>query len=164
MMGQVAKRVALNESNLYSCCIIQHTANMRAATRLLPAVVILAGLFLITTYLYRLPITDAFHGSNFKSLVDVEDDPLRGVNETVDPATTSAPNDGRFEAIATSLDRTSATATATVEEQTSATETSLSSLDQIVVIGKTESEDTSWVEKLPTLVFSAAWILPCDKG
>jgi hypothetical protein len=37
-------------------------------------------------------------------------------------------------------------------------------LDQIVVIGKTESEDTSWVEKLPTLVFSAAWILPCDKG
>ena len=137
---------------------------MRTATRLLPAILILAGFFLIRIYLYRLPISDAFQGSNFKSLVGAGDDTSTKVNEAMDLASTSsAPNDGRIEATATAQSETSSTTTVNIQEQTSPAGTSPNSLDQVVVIGKIESEDTSWVEKLPTSVFSAASILPYDK-
>lgn len=152
----VVGRIAPSQSNLCSYHIVQRTANMRAATRVFPAILILAGFFLIRIYLYRLPIADAFHGSNFKSLVGVEDDASTEVDETVDLASVSATNDGRIEATTTPQDGLSATATAVIQEQASATGTSPSSSDQIVVIGKTESEDTSWVDKLPTSVFSAS--------
>jgi len=133
---------------------------MRTATRLLPAVLILAGFFLIKVYLHRLPVADVFHGSNFKSLLGTEDDASMEVDKAVDLPPTSASDGGRIEATATVHSEVSATTTV---EQASATGTSSNSLDQIVVIGKLQSEDTSWVEKLPTLVFSAPWILPCNK-
>ncbi|KEQ59545.1 uncharacterized protein M437DRAFT_77999 [Aureobasidium melanogenum CBS 110374] len=87
-----------------------------------------------------------FHGSNFRSFVDAEDGALTKANETVELASSSALNDERFEATATATALNRAPATASTTTSTS----SLSSLDQIVVMGKTNSEDTSWVEKLPT--------------
>ncbi|KAG9696238.1 hypothetical protein KCU95_g4436, partial [Aureobasidium melanogenum] len=119
---------------------------MKAATRFLPAILILAGFFLIRRCLYRLPITEAFHAANFRSFVDTGDGASTRVNETVELASSSALNDGRFQATATATVLDKASATAPIRTSTS----SLNSLDQIVVMGKTNSEDTSWVEKLPT--------------
>ncbi|KAI4726128.1 hypothetical protein E4T49_06055 [Aureobasidium sp. EXF-10728] len=119
---------------------------MRAATRFLPAILIITVFFLVRTYLYRLPIAEAFHGSDFKSLVGIGDDASTEastkVNKIVGLASTSAPNDGGAQATATAQDMPSATKTTTMS--------SSSIPDQIVVMGKTNSEDTSWVEKLPT--------------
>jgi hypothetical protein len=141
---------------------------MRVATRLFPAIVILAGFFLIRIWLYRLPSADVFRGSNSKSLFGVgDDDPteVKGDEDLITPTTAS--KDERIgvtemaSATATAQKRPSTTTVA--QEEVTATRISLDFLDQVVVIGKTEKEDTSWVEKLPTSVFSAAWILPCDK-
>jgi hypothetical protein len=101
------------------------------------------------------------------SLVGTRDDAPTGIKETVDLIPATPPNEERIDAAdmssvtATAQERTSATPI--TQEKVLATGTSSSYLGQIVVTGKTESKDTSWVEKLPTLVFSAAWILPCDK-
>lgn len=121
---------------------------MLAATRLFPAILIILGFFLIRTYLYRLPIADVFDDSNFSSLVDAKDDGSTKANEAVELATANAPENGIIQA------------TATVPKQTPATATTLTPLDQIVVIGKLQSEDTSWVEKLPMWVLQAPLILP----
>ncbi|CAD0110941.1 unnamed protein product [Aureobasidium uvarum] len=122
---------------------------MKAVTRIFPAVLILAGFFLTKTYLHRLPIPKAFHGSSFKSLVDAGDDASTeaptDINEAVELAPTSATNVGRFQATPTAQDRASA-----IEAPTS----SSISPDQIVVMGRINSDDTSWVEKLPKSVFS----------
>jgi hypothetical protein len=101
------------------------------------------------------------------SLAGTRDDAPTGIKETVDLVLATPPNEERIDAAdmtsvtATAQERTSATPI--TQEKVLATGTSSSYLGQIVVTGKTESKDTSWVEKLPTLVFSAAWILPCDK-
>jgi hypothetical protein len=93
------------------------------------------------------------HGSNFDSLVGDGTDASRKLSEVVNLAPTSASSEAR---VGATQDHTSAITTAITQEQSTATETSLSSLDQIVVMGRTKNEDTSWVEKLPTSVFSAA--------
>ena len=113
---------------------------MRTATLWFPAIVILAGFFLIRIYLYRLPIASVLHGSSFGSFVGVADDASTKVNETVKLAPEAAPSDRPIQATATSWQ----------EAPAMVTQTALSSLDQIVVMGRTNSEDTSWVEKLPT--------------
>lgn len=104
----------------------------------------LAGFFLIRLYLYRLPIAEVLHDSNFSSFVGVKDDASIKVDKAVKLAPES-PKDGPIQATATSREETPATAT-----QISIPETDMSSLDQIVVMGRTHNEDTSWVEKLPT--------------
>lgn len=126
---------------------------MKAAARFVPATLILAGFFLIRTYLYRLPIAEAFHGSNLRSFVDVGDDASTEISQSVELAPTSTLNEGCFQATTTTQGRASAT------EATTAS--SSSSLDQIVVMGTTNSEDTSWVEKLPLSVIRF-WF-SCDK-
>lgn len=117
---------------------------MKAATRALPAMLILAGFFLIRTYLYRLPIAATLHESNTGSLVHIGDDAISKIHEAVERAPTPAQNDWRFQATATAQNSVSATEIATAS--------SLNSLNRIVVMGTTNSEDTSWVEKLPALV------------
>ncbi|KAH0202390.1 hypothetical protein KCU99_g4599, partial [Aureobasidium melanogenum] len=123
---------------------------MRAATRIWSAILILATFFLIRTYLYRLPIAELFHGSDIKPLVGVGDDASTEVDETVGLASPSALGDERSQATATIQDGPSAAGTTTPTTSASPSASSLSSLDQIIVTGKTNSEDTSWVEKLPT--------------
>lgn len=117
---------------------------MKAAIRFVPAILILAGFFLIRIYLYRLPIAKAFHGSNLRSFVDVGDDASTEISQSVEVAPTVTPNEGRSQATATTQGRASAT------EATTAS--SPNPMDQLVVLGTTDSEDTSWVEKLPTSV------------
>ncbi|KAI4747583.1 hypothetical protein E4T50_02112 [Aureobasidium sp. EXF-12298] len=114
---------------------------MKAAIRFVPAILILAGFLLIRTYLYRLPIAEAFHGSNLRSFVDVGDDASTEISQSVELAPTVTPNEGRFEETATTQGKTSP-----IEATTAS---SSNALDQIVVMGTTNSEDTSWVEKLP---------------
>ncbi|KAG9760249.1 hypothetical protein KCU73_g2984, partial [Aureobasidium melanogenum] len=115
---------------------------MKAAIRFVPAILILAGFFLIRTYLYRLPIARAFHGSNLRLFVDVGDNASSEVSQAVELASTTRPNEGRFQVTATTQGRASAT------EATTAS--SPNPMDQLVVLGTTNSEDTSWVKKLPT--------------
>jgi hypothetical protein len=101
------------------------------------------------------------------SLAGTRDDAPTEIKETVDLVLATPPNEERIDAAdmtsftATAQERTSATAI--TQEKVLAIGTSSNYLGQNVVTVKTESKDTSWVEKLPTLVFSAAWILPCDK-
>ncbi|KAG9635931.1 hypothetical protein KCU64_g14818, partial [Aureobasidium melanogenum] len=114
---------------------------MKAAARFVPAILILAGFFLVRTYLYRLPIAKAFHGSNLKSFVDAGDDAASEVSQAAELASTVTPNEGRFQATATTQGSASPTEVTTASNS--------NSLDQIVVVGTTNSEDTSWVEKLP---------------
>ncbi|KAI4715231.1 hypothetical protein E4T48_08593 [Aureobasidium sp. EXF-10727] len=118
---------------------------MKATTRVSPAILILAGLFLIKTYLYRLPVVEAFRGLELKSLADAGDDASTDVSTKVDQdvelASISALNDGRLQATATAQDTAPAFKTSVIH--------SPSSLDQIVVMGRTNSDDTSWVERLP---------------
>ncbi|KAH0365836.1 hypothetical protein KCU65_g5805, partial [Aureobasidium melanogenum] len=123
---------------------------MRAATRIWSAILILASFFLIRTYLYRLPIAQIFDGAEFKPLVGVGNDASNEVNESVEWASSTTPSDERSQATATNQDGPSAAETATPELSASPSASSSSSLDQIIVMGKTNSEDTSWVEKLPT--------------
>lgn len=150
--------MAFRQSNLHFCNTAQRTAIMRAATRVFSAIFILAGFFLIKTYLYHLPIAEAFHGSDIMSLADVGQDASTKVNETIELPSSSALDDGHVQATATAQNQASAT-----EIETTSTSSSIF-LDQIVVMGKTNSEDTSWVEKLPTSVFSAAWSFTCDES
>jgi len=117
---------------------------MKAATRLFPAILILMGFFFIRVYLYRLPIADVLHVPNVKSLLGAEDDVSTKIDEDAELASTSALNDERIQA------------TATIQAQTSATGPSSTALDQIVVMARTNNDDTSWVDKLSSLVFSAA--------
>jgi hypothetical protein len=60
---------------------------------------------------------------------------------------------------AQSQHRASAAVTATTQDQTPIPTTSSSSMDQIIVMGRVNSDDTSWVEKLPMSVISAIWAL-----
>lgn len=99
---------------------------------------------MIRTYLYRLPIARAFHGSNLRLFVDVGDNASSEVSQAVELASTTRPNEGRFQVTATTQGRASAT------EATTAS--SPNPMDQLVVLGTTNSEDTSWVKKLPTSV------------
>jgi len=124
---------------------------MKAATRLLPAILILMGFFLIRIHLYRLPIADVPHVPNVKSLLGAEDDVPTRVDEDAELASTSALNDKRIQA------------TATVQAQTSTAGPSSTALDQIVVMARTNNDDTSWVNKLPSLVISAARIISYEK-
>jgi hypothetical protein len=137
---------------------------MRTATQLYSAILILAGFFLISIYLYRLPTTNVLYSQDRNPLVDLGDNASTKTNEAVELAPTSALNDGRSQGSAIVQHHASATTTATSQDQISAPVTNLSSLDQIIVMGRINSDDTSWVEKLPMSVFPAAWILPCDKG
>lgn len=129
---------------------------MKAATRFIPAILILAGFFLIKTCLYRLPTADALHSYNFKSLVGFGKDASTKADKILDLASSSALYDGRFQVTATAQDRASATEIMTTSIGSS------SSLDHIVVMGRTNTEDTSWVEKLPASVFLTGLIFKCD--
>jgi hypothetical protein len=130
---------------------------MKAATRLWPAMLILACFFLIRIYLCRLPIARVVHGPDIDSFIDVEDGPSTEVKEALELAPMSALNDGQ------SQHRASAAVTATTQDQNPTPTTSSSYLDQIIVMGRTNSDDTSWVEKLPMSVILAMWILSYDE-
>lgn len=119
---------------------------------------------MIKTYLYRLPIAEVFHGPNSKPFVGVGGDASTEVDETVEQASPPALGDERVQATVTMQDEPSATETTTPITSASASASSSSYLDQIIVMGKTNSEDTSWVEELPTSVFSAASVSTRDES
>jgi hypothetical protein len=119
---------------------------------------------LIRIYLYRLPTTNVLYSQNPNPLVDLGDDASTKIYETVELTPTSALNDGRSQGSAIVQDQASATTTTASQDQISAPATNLSSVDQIIVMGRINGDETSWVEKLPLSVFPTSSILSCDGG
>jgi hypothetical protein len=111
---------------------------------------------LIRIYLHCLPTTNVLYDQDPSFPVDLGDDASTKIYEAVELTPTSALNDGRSQGSAIVQDQASATTTTASQDQISAPATSLSSVDQIIVMGRTNSDETSWVEKLPMSVFPAA--------